>query len=155
MAFSRVDPKQAGESALGILIPQGAKTLVILRPRALSWDLLPARWDGECSHAPQFCLFTRDEAAATAKRLFRALETAVEQGINPLQSFGSQDCLQLWLRTEEFVWIVCRRLPGQAYQPMIFATPQEAEREANRIAAYVWPSKETRQEYYFNTQNFS
>ena len=53
------------------------------------------------------------------------------------------------------VWIVCRRATGQAYQPMIFATQEEATRDAEAIAAVVWPAADARQEYYFNTQNFS
>ena len=40
-AFRRVEPHQAGARALGILVPPGPKTVVILRPRGLDWDLLP------------------------------------------------------------------------------------------------------------------
>jgi hypothetical protein len=155
--FTRVDAKHAGPTALGVLVPHGAKTLVILRPRALSWDLLPARWDGDGGQAPQFCVFTRDEAAGAARRLVQALAAAVAAGVNPLESFGAEQgqSLQVWLRTGEFVWIVCRRVQGRAYQPMIFATPEEAEAAADRIAAYVWPAADAQQEYYFNTQSFS
>ena len=150
--FSRVDPKMAGPTALGILVPYGVKTLVIVRPRALSWDLLPARWDGDSGHAPQFCAFTRDEASAAARRLVKDLEAAT---VNPLQTFGYADagCLQVWLRTSEFVWIVCRRMQGQAYQPLIFPTQEEASGAAERISPFVWPAADVRQEYYFNTQN--
>ncbi len=157
MAFARVDQRHAGPSSLGILVPHGARTLVIVRPRALAWDLLPARWDGESGHAPEFCHFTRDEAAAAARKLVRDLENAVSQGNNPVQSFGDQaeKCMQIWVRTEELVWIVCRRAPGQAYQPMIFASRGEVESEAEKIAAVVWPAPASRQEYYFNTQNFA
>src|SRR5437763_9334172 len=102
MPFSRIDAKQAGASALGILVPQGAKTLVVVRPRALACDLLPARWDGDSAHAPQFCVFTRDEAAGAARRLVQALEAAVVQGVNPVQTFGDAagERLQIWLHTE-------------------------------------------------------
>ena len=155
--FTRIDPKHAGPNALGILVPHGAKTLVILRPRALAWDLLPARWDGDSERAPQFCVFTRDEAAQVARRLIEVLEAAVASGVNPMESFGEEqgESLQIWLRTEEFVWIVCRRAQGEAYQPMIFATHQDAAAAAERIAAHVWPAADARQEYYFNTQNFT
>ena len=155
--FTRVDQKQAGAAALGILVPQGAKTLVIVRPRAMEWDLLPARWDGERGQAPTFCAFTRDEAASAARRLVQALEAAVKNGVCPVETFGDAQgkCCQVWLRTEEFVWIACRRATGQTYQPMIFATQAEANREAEALAAVVWPAADTNQEYYFNTQNFS
>jgi hypothetical protein len=156
MPFTRVDLKNAGSNSLGILVPHGTRTLVIVRPRALAWDLLPALWDGDAGHPPRFCLFSRDEAAATARRFFQTLEAAVSAGVNPVQTFGNVEAerLQIWLRTDEWVWIACRRSPGQAYQPMIFATREEAEREAEKIARVVWPHSDTRQEYYFNTQQF-
>jgi hypothetical protein len=155
--FTRVEPQQAGLNALGILVPHGAKTLVIVRPRALTWDLLPASWDGDSDHPPTFCVFTRDEAASVARRLVKSLETAVKQRINPVQTFGDarSECLQIWLRTDEFVWIVCRRAPGLAYQPIIFASQEEATHAAERLIPLVWPADEQMQEYYFNTQNFS
>jgi len=155
--FVRIDPKQAGPNALGILVPHGARTLVILRPRALAWDLLPARWNGDVGHAPDFCVFGRDEAAAAARRLLTSLDNAVVHGINPVQTCGDHrgERFQVWLKTDEFVWIACRRTPGSAYQPMIFATREEAVHEAEKIAAVAWPAVETRQEVYFNTQNFS
>ncbi|MSQ96305.1 MAG: hypothetical protein EXR98_17375 [Gemmataceae bacterium] len=155
--FLRVDPQHAGSSALGILVPHGVKTLVIVRPRTLAFDLLPARWDGDTSHAPEFCAFTRDEAAGVAMRLIAGLEAAVAAGVNPVQTFGGLQlaCLQIWLRMDEFVWIVCARTPGQAYRPMTFATQEEATRDAEKLAVFVWPAAETRQEYYFNTQSFS
>jgi hypothetical protein len=155
--FTRVDQKRAGAAALGILVPQGAKTLVIVRPRALAWDLLPARWDGVHGKAPTFCVFTRDEAASAARRLIQSLEAAVNNGVCPVETFGDVQgkCCQVWLRTDEFVWIACRRATGEAYQPTIFATQEEAIREAEALAAVVWPTPATKQEYYFNTQNFS
>lgn len=155
--FTRVEPRHAGPSALGILVPPGTKTLVVVRPRALTWDLLPARWDGDSGHPPQFCLFTRDEAASVARRLVKALEAALEQGANPVQTFGHAQgaCLQVWLRTDECVWIACRRAPGLAYQPILFASEEEATREAEKLARFVWPTGDVKQEYYFNTQNFS
>jgi hypothetical protein len=153
MSFIRVDIQRAGANALGILIPPGAKTLVIVRPRALNWDLLPACWDGDSNHAPVFALFTRDEAVSAAKRFIQALELAN----NLVQTFGDAQSqrLQVWLRTQEFVWIVCRRTPGQAYQPMILTTLEETQREAEKLAAIVCPGSEAPQEYYINTQNFS
>jgi len=155
--FTRIDPRHAGPNALGILVPQGAKTLVIVRPRALEWDLVPARWDGESSHPPQWCVFTRDEAASVARRLVKSLEAAVEQRVNPLESFGDarRERSQIWLRTEEFVWIVCKRAQGQAYQPMTFTTQEELARQAQTLASFLWPEAGVAQEYYFNTQNVS
>jgi hypothetical protein len=152
--FRRVDANLAGPQALGILIPPGARTLVILRPRAVAWDLLPARWDGDAGHPPVFCTFARDEAAAVAKRLAIALEQAVAAGANPLQTLGDGQRFQVWLRTDEFVWLVCRRAPGQAYQPALFASRAEAVAEAETLTPVFFPATDAMQEYYFNTQRF-
>jgi hypothetical protein len=155
--FHRVEAQHAGPTALGILVPHGARTLVIVRPRALEWDLLPARWDGDAGRAPQFSTFTRDEAVQAARRFVQHLESAVAQGANPLQTCSDPAgaSFQVWLRTVEFVWIACQRAPGQAYQPALFPALADAQRAAEKIAVIVWPADETAQEYYFNTQNLS
>lgn len=155
--FHRVEPRHAGLTALGILVPHGENVPVIARPRGLEWDLLPARWDGKPAHAPQFCAWPRAEAALEARRFFQALETCAAAGTSPLQTSGDRTgrIFQIWLRAEAFVWIACRRAPGQAYQPANFATLEEAQLAAARIAAVVCPAAGVQQEYYFNTQNFS
>jgi hypothetical protein len=152
--FRRVEARSAGAQALGILVPPGRQTLVVLRPRALPWDLLPARWDGDSVRPPIFCLFDRDDAAGVARRLPPALERGVATGVNPVQTIGDAqgERFQIWLHTEEYVWLVCRRAPGQAYQPVLFASQAEAAREAERLTPIFWPAAE--QEYYFNTQQF-
>ena len=61
-AFRRVEAQHAGGNALGILVPPGARTVVILRARSLGWDLLPAAWNGNPASAPVFSVFGRDEA---------------------------------------------------------------------------------------------
>jgi hypothetical protein len=137
--------------ALGILIPPGTRTLVILRPRALTFDLLAARWNGVADHAPEFCAFSRDDAAQVARRLIEELKAAT----NPIQTFGVQGSFQVWLRLREFVWIVCRRSPGEAYQPVLFGTQEQAVIGAERLAPFVQPPAGAVQQYYFNTQNFS
>lgn len=153
-AFRRVEARQAGERALGILVPLGQRTVVILRPRGLDWDLLPARWNGDAAKAPEFCHFSRDEAALVARRVQQALEAAVQAGVSPVQSFGDRSRQQIWVRAGEFVWIVCRRTPGQAYQPMVFGTQDEAEQAGQLLECYFWP-RQADQEVYFNTQLFS
>lgn len=149
--FRRVDPKHASDSAIGILIPFGARTPVILRLRALGIDLLPARWDGDPAHPPTFCVFSRDEAAGVARRLVHSLESAATC---PVQTFGGSEAVQIWLRTDELVWIACRSSGGHAYQPLTFATLDDATREAEKIVPLVWPLDRV-QEYYVNTQNFT
>ena len=41
--FRRVDDDRAGPAAMGILVPPGRRTFLILRPRALAWDLILLR----------------------------------------------------------------------------------------------------------------
>ena len=114
-----------------------------------------ARWDGDSGHAPEFSTFGRDEAAAVAAiAWWRALESAL---VNPLQTYSdaAQSSFQIWLRPDEFVWIACRRTPGQAYQPATFSTMEEATRGRGDRQVIAWPAAGVKQEYYFNTQNFS
>jgi hypothetical protein len=157
MPFCRVEPERAGPGALGILVPPGPKALVILRPRALAWDLLPARWEGDPAAPPVFCTFERDEAAHVARRLLHLLEGHLERAISPVHTVGDSQCcrFQMWVRTEELVWIACRRTPGKAYQPVLFDTQEEARSAAELVEAVVWPSPGVEQEYYINTQKFS
>src|SRR5271166_2661962 len=112
-AFRRVDAQSASTSALGILVPPGINTVVILRPRGLDWDLLPARWEGDSRLAPRFCQFGRDEAAQVARRFYGFLEEAITSGRNLIETFGNpgNQAFQIWIRTKEYVWILCRRHP--------------------------------------------
>jgi hypothetical protein len=156
-AFRRVDAQRAGAKALGILVPPGKKTLVILRPRGLEWDLLPAHWAGEAATPPVFCQFAREEAARIARRLHEWLEDNVARGTNPVETFGNPlaQQFQVWIRAQEHVWVLCHRRPGQPYAPLVFASQEEAARAGCRITPFVHPGADANQEYYFNTQNFS
>src|SRR5262249_27592345 len=69
----RVFGERAGPTALGILVPRGRRTVLILRPRALAWDLLLTHAAATGSVAP-FRELGRDEAEAAAEQLCRALE---------------------------------------------------------------------------------
>lgn len=155
--FRRVEAQHAGPKALGILVPPGQQTLVVLRPRGLEWDLLPARWNGDAAAPPVSCRFSRDEAAGAARRLQQALEQAVQTGHSPVHTVGDPkgQRFQVWLRTVEFVWVLCHRAPGEPYQPLHFASLDEATSAAQRLEPYLWPDPESNQEFYFNTQNFS
>lgn len=155
MPFRRVEPQHAGANALGILVPPGEKTLVIMRPRGLSWDLLPARWDGAADRPPLFCSFGRDEAAGVARKLMSDLEAQLGR-FSPVQtvSDAAETRFQVWVQTAAFVWIVCARTPGKAYAPLVFNTQAEAAVAGNAIERVVWPASDVEQEYYFNTQRF-
>lgn len=153
--FCRVDARSAGSTALGILVPPGAATLVILRPRGLEWDLLPARWTGDVGCAPAFCQFTREEAARLAQGLPQSLEESALAAESPIQTFGNGTQFQVWVRHRDLVWIVCKRQSGRPYEPALFATLDEAARMAQHLEPYLLPAAGAGQQYYFNTQGFS
>ncbi|MCI0685609.1 MAG: hypothetical protein L0Y71_26220 [Gemmataceae bacterium] len=155
-AFRRVEPQHAGPQALGILVPPGARTVVVLRPRSLDWDLLPATWSGDPARAPAFRDFGRDEAAQLARRLQQALEDAAARGVNPVETLGDaqERAFQVWVRAADFFWIPCRKTPAQHYQPLLFADRAAAQQAGEVLARIVWPAADAGQEYYFNTQQF-
>src|SRR5262245_63950954 len=80
-SFRRVEAEQAGPAALGILIPPSRRTFVILRPRALPWDLLLCHGADDLG----FRDLSHDEASAAAQGVYRALRegAAVEVVARP------------------------------------------------------------------------
>jgi hypothetical protein len=156
-AFRRVEARHAGPQALGILVPPGVRTQVIVRPRALGYDLLPAQWARDPKVSPKFCLFDRDEAAQVARRLLQALEDAVARAVNPVETIGAPGggSFQVWMRAAELFWIPCRRIAEMEYQPLLFATYAEARAAGEELATIVWPRADADREYYVNTQKFA
>jgi hypothetical protein len=153
-AFRRVDCPHAGLHALGILVPPGPKTFVILRPRALEWDLLPS--PVEPQRTMVFCAFDRNEAAAVARNVARALqEGCADPGRGQVRGNPHGEGYQVCLRIDEYLWIVCARRPGEPYRPMNFRSRDEAEKVLEALRPIVWPVPGADQEYYFNTQNFA
>jgi hypothetical protein len=154
--FRRVEARQAGPLALGILIPPGQRTFIILRPRALPWDLLPLPPTYTAGTGPNFVNFGRDEAALRARRIAAALEQPMQDNAGPVEvdinPWGEGHLLRL-LR-DELYWIVCPRRPGQPYQPLVFSAADEAAEAARQLARFVCPAADAGQEYYFNTQHF-
>jgi hypothetical protein len=150
-----VDGDQAGPGALGILVPPGQRTMLILRPRALDWDLLPARPLTPREPSPAFLELHRDEAASMAQKLVRFLEAGGEPG--RLETLPSAALDGYWITAEvgALVLLACRRAPGQAYQPMLFVTLEQARSAAARTTAILFPPKGAEQELYFNTRNFA
>jgi hypothetical protein len=154
-AFRRVEASRAGPKALGILIPPGQTTFVILRPRALEWDLLPIRFDRGIESG--FCIFARDEAAAVARQVPRALEGGAsdqESSVQIVANPGGNGYL-VWVPLLDVMWMLCLRVPGRPYEPVVFSGRAAAQNAIDRLVPYLWPSASACQEYYFNTQNFS
>jgi hypothetical protein len=156
-AFQRVDARRAGPTALGILVPPGLRTVVILRPRAVNWDLLPLQPGREQAQPAVYCTFGRDEAALLARRIQLALERGAGCPPNPVEVVATAPGAGFGVcaRVENYLWVVCPRVSGQPYQLCLFASVEEAERAAARLTPFLWPAADARQEYYFNTQGFS
>lgn len=153
--FRRVDARQAGPRALGILVPPGEPTVVILRPRSLAWDLLPLQAGCEHMQPAVFARQGRDQSAAAARRVFRELEAAVGRTC-PLEIVASNnERLGICLRADGLLWIACARAGGQTYQPWFSGERAEVDALFTALTAIFWPSADATQEVYFNTQAFS
>src|SRR5713101_6464754 len=61
--FRQVEASGAGPEALGLLLPPGRRTLVLLRPRSLDWDLVPVRPDETAGPQTLFWEVDRNEGA--------------------------------------------------------------------------------------------
>ena len=151
--FRRVDGNQAGPSALGILLPPGRRTLVVVRPRLLDWDLLPLNPNE--NGGPRFWEAARIEAQDVAQRLYRALETSSTDGGARVDAIAADAGYEVRVGVGSFVLLACGRVPGRPYEPHVFATVSEALVAVERIAACLNPGAGAEQEVYLNTRNFA
>lgn len=155
MPFRRVEAEQAGPEALGILIPPGKRTLIVLRPRALDWDLLPMGPLGEGEAVPLFWEVGREQAQTLAVKLFEALEAWADGGNGRVDAIAIGDGYQVRAAVGPFVLIVCPRVPGQRYQPLFFDTVSEAQNAVDALAPYLCPPAETERQAYLNSKGFT
>jgi hypothetical protein len=155
-ALRRVFSNQAGPDAIGILVPPGMRTVVLVRPRALPWDLLPidAR---ACASVIRFREFAREEAEAAAAALGRALEEWASGADGRVEVMAAPGAPGHCVRMEvgRFCLIACPRLPGQSYRPMVWATEEEANEAADALRPLFCPPPGTEQEIYFNSRHFT
>ncbi len=142
-AFRRVEADRAGPGALGILVPPSRRTFVILRPRALPWDLVLVRDAG----GADFRDLAHDEASATAQAIYRGLR---EGAVGVEVVLFPEGC---WLRATvgPFELLACPRLPGLPYQPLV-CEEADARAHAGALEPILRPVGE--QELYFNTRFF-
>lgn len=155
-SFRRVGAAEASSQAIGILVPPGKRTTMIVRPRALAWDLLPIRRVEEEGHEASFLELSRDEATRQARDLYRGLESLAEGGMAVVEVVRAGEtgyCIHA--RLSQITLLACRRIPGQSYHPAVFAMLEEARQAAAGIAAILQPPDGAQPEVYFNTQKFS
>jgi len=154
--FRQMEASEAGPDALGILLPPGRRTLVLLRPRSLEWDLVPIRPDGIEGPQTFFWEVDREEGTNLVSELYFGLEQWAAGGlgrVEPVPAPGGKG-YQVRAGIGRFVLIACDRVPGQAYKPAVFDTVSAALSAAERITTVLRPSPSAIQEIYFNTENF-
>jgi hypothetical protein len=148
----RVAAQDAGPNAVGILAPPGRRTVVILRPRALPWDLLLAQSPEESGVSLVFREVGHLEAPGLTQNLYRTLEKATATvDIAAFQSGG----FCVLLLAGPFRLILCPREPGVAYRPAVFATEHDAHLASEQLAAAFRPAPGAPLEFYFNTRQFT
>jgi hypothetical protein len=153
-AFRLVNDDLAGPRALGLLVPPGRRTLVIVRPRALAWDLLIVHSHRRTGPTTTFRDFGRDEASAAVEGLCLALQQWAAGGPGRLEAVAGADG---WLVRGEvgiFPLLACLRRPGQAYQPLVFPDRAAAEDAAAALTGVLRPAADAEQELYLNTRHF-
>jgi hypothetical protein len=143
----RVEDIAAGPSALGLLLPPGKQTFLILRPRSLPCDLLLVRTPGSSALLPLEAI----AAHGIAQKVYRALE----QG-SPLQTRAQAegDGFRLQVQIGPFALIACSRRSGQLYQPQIFPDLESAHAFGQGLACILCPPPDVEQEIYFNSRHF-
>lgn len=148
----RVFGNRAGPTALGILVPPGRSTVLILRPRALDWDLVLTHPPAEGMAFAPFRELNHHEAEAAAEQLCRALEEWVAAGPGQVEivSLMEEQIHGVRVQVGGFPLCACRRCPGEAYQPARFKTLEDAQAAATALEAALGCP----QEVYFNTRNF-
>jgi hypothetical protein len=153
-ALRRVFGDKAGPNALGILVPPGARTTLVVRPRALPWDLLPI---APAEDVIRFCDFSAAEAEAAAEGFAQALDEQSTRGGSACEIARAPGSPGFCLRATiaAFHLIACPRLPGQPYRPMVWATIEEASDAAAALKDVLCPPAGARQEIYFNSRHFA
>jgi hypothetical protein len=146
--FRRVEGKEAGPAALGVLAPPGRRTHLILRPRALPWDLVLLR----PADVSVFREMDRDEATATAEELIHALQASPSR----VETASGPRGVGVWLYVHAglFSLLLCPRTPGRPYQAERFADEDAARAAAADLAPILRPPPGAQQELYFNTRHF-
>ncbi len=155
MPLRLVEDADAGPDAVGILVPPGRLTVVILRPRALIWDLLLTEEGVPCA-GPPFRELTQTEARAAARGIFNGLKEWFSGGPGGMEVQSSPAVAGYWVRARagRFSLLACLRVPGQPYRPLHFKSAMDARETAATLATVLFPTADWEQEIYFNTRHF-
>lgn len=151
--WREVPDTQAGPTAIGLLLPPGERTFLIVRPRALSWDLLLLKGVAEI----HFWELGRAEGMTIARQFAAALRQWSAGGAGQI---GAVPCAKdkgylVWVDIEDFALIACAREPGRAYQPFVFAQQERAQAAVEHLRHALGPNSDAVRELYFNTRNYA
>ena len=154
--FRTVNASRAGPKAVGILVPPGNRTLVVIRPRSMPVDLVMIRRGPTGTFGSGFMEASRQTAGLEAQKLAQALQQWAEGGNGEIEIVEAPDGTGYWVHVfvAIFPLIACSRVPGQAYQPIVYATQEEAENTADKLRAILCPPPEANQELYTNLSQF-
>ncbi len=124
---------------MGILLPPGPRTVLILRPRAVPWDLLLVRQGAGGEAGTPFLHLDRDEGNAIADGLLRALE----RGRGQVEAAFAADGVGFWVQAQvgAFPLLACERRPGEAYRPALFGSAADAEGAAAALREAICPGE--------------
>jgi hypothetical protein len=151
MPLHLVPDDRAGPAALGILVPPGVQTILVVRPRSLPWDLLLVQGLAGTS----FRAMNRAEATATAREFYDALHQWGNGGPGHVQAVGANGGFLVWVDVGDFCLVACERRPGEPYRPGLLIEEADARQLATTIAAILHPRQHEKQEVYFNIRHFS
>ena len=146
--FRRVEGEQAGAAALGVLVPPSRRTVLIVRPRTLAWDLVLAQASGG------FREMNREEGEHIAYQVAAALEGEDGGRIEPVYSLD-QGVSWLRVRIGAYALTVCARVPGQPYTPHLFPDAESLRAAVEALTTLLRPPPNVEQELYVNTRNFT
>jgi hypothetical protein len=148
----RVEDHRAGPTALGILVPPGRRTVLIVRPRSLAWDLLLVR-PGSVS---AFHELPNEEAGRLTHELYQALRQWSGSASGHIEEVACPEEHGFWVRIRvgPFALLLCGRRPGQPYEPLVFADAESALAAASKLRRVLHPPANVDQEVYLNTLHF-
>jgi hypothetical protein len=144
----QVPGDRAGPAALGVLVPPGARTFLILRPRQLAFDLVLLRPD-----EPAFHDLALQEGQVAARQLVRALVERADIRIETPAGPGASGW-RLQLTIGPFTLLACPREPGRPYRPWTLPDAASADAAAAALALLLTPGDDVVQEVYTNTRYF-
>lgn len=149
----RVTDTEAGPEAIGMLLPPGRLTFLIIRPRCLASDLLLV----QSAENAAFRSMSRDEATIVGQKVYRALERWIDRGDGQAAATEEPDGTEFWLRVRigDYYFLACPRRPGQPYQPLGYPDRELAQAAAQEMAQALCPGPDVEQEIYFNLRHFT